>query len=567
MSSGHDLTPTRLPSKLPPLDVSPPSLDFSTSSSPFSRNQPSLGGGRPSSGGTNYRGRVSPVKAHSSRPLITLTIPPSNAFNEADEDVFVSPRSAPTPPQLTAPPEYGSPASLLSPSAPGSPLRFPIPPPQECITTSSSFPEDTPLRRDRSSEFNANFSFPRKEDSTIRNTGRNTSLDLPKVRPLERKMNLRKAHSTASKSQVSLYNCPGLELLPEGRGARVPQPPPIPLPAPPSTFSTDTDDYVSGEPSITTSASSLIFVQSRSRPRTVPSPSNSPQRDEPKEDERAIVQTQPKKRGERRNAWTTDQRDQTLLRVEVNAQRLRLDELAMRFQELAEGNEKERKELTTRLADVERLVEEQQQVIEYLQSLAPLRDTGRIDWERGELSLLSSTSQIFLAHLILCLLARFRLDITAIMARTPDLESPMFSPVNTFENGSCPLRRSNTLPDGHLDRTRRQGALDSAGRRNSKDWNQFISGASLRRMDRRGAELPDSPVVREGSEATLVSSLSDVVLEITHEPRPCSTNRGVAMVANGKIAPGDERMKQWTPNMQEILAKLRTFESTSPTEG
>lgn len=239
----------------------------------------------------------------------------------------------------------------------------------------------------------------------------------------------------------------------------------------------------------------------------------------------------------------------------------------MRFQELAEGNEKERKELTTRLADVERLVEEQQQVIEYLQSLAPLRDTGRIDWERGELSLLSSTSQIFLAHLILCLLARFRLDITAIMARTPDLESPMFSPVNTFENGSCPLRRSNTLPDGHLDRTRRQGALDSAGRRNSKDWNQFISGASLRRMDRRGAELPDSPVVREGSEATLVSSLSDVVLEITHEPRPCSTNRGVAMVANGKIAPGDERMKQWTPNMQEILAKLRTFESTSPTEG
>jgi hypothetical protein len=64
----------------------------------------------------------------------------------------------------------------------------------------------------------------------------------------------------------------------------------------------------------------------------------------------------------------------------------------MRFQELVEEHERERKELAERLADVERLVEDQQQVIEYLQSLAPLRENGRIDWERGELRPLPSCS-------------------------------------------------------------------------------------------------------------------------------------------------------------------------------
>lgn len=385
VGSGQDLTPTRLPSKLPPLDVSPPSLDFSASSSPLSsRNQANLGGGRLISGGNN-RGRISPVKTHSNRPLITLTVPPSGAFNEVGDDVFVSPRSAPTPPQLTSPPEGGSPASFLSPSAPGSPLRFPIPPPQADITSSSSFPDNAPLRG-RSSEFNANFSFPRKEDSTIRNTGRNTSLDLSTMRPLERKMNLRKAHSTASKSQVSLYNGPGVELLPESRSAKVPQPPSIPLPAPPSSLSIDTDDFTKNGLPITTSTSSLASVQTRSRSKTVSSLSNSPQRDELKEDERVVLQSQTRKRGERRNPLTTDQRDQLLLRVEVNAQRQRLEELTVRFQEFTQENERERKELRGRLAAVERLVEEQRGIIKHMRLLAPpLRASDRTDWDRGEL--------------------------------------------------------------------------------------------------------------------------------------------------------------------------------------
>lgn len=385
MRSGQYLTPTRLPSKLPPLDVSPPSLDFSTSLSPVSsRNQASLGYKHLISGGINSRGRNSPVKTYSNRPLITVTIPPSNAFNEADEDVFVSPRSAPTPPQLRPPPEDGSPASFLSPSAPGSPLRFPIPPPQGDIAVSSSFPDNT-LLHSRSSEFNANFSFPRREDCSIRNTGRNPSLDLSPMRPLERKINLRKAHSTASKSQVSLYNGPGLELLPESRGVKVPQPPSIPLPVPPSAFSIDTDDHVTDKLPINTSTSSLIFLQTRTRAKTVSSSSSSPQRDEPKEDERMVLQQPSRKRGDRRNPLMADQRDQTLLRIEASAQRVRLDELAVKFQELAEENERERKELTTRLADVERLVREQQEVIRHLQSTLPLRDSGRIDWESGEL--------------------------------------------------------------------------------------------------------------------------------------------------------------------------------------
>jgi hypothetical protein len=568
MGSGRDLTPTRLPSKLPPLDVSPPSLDFSTSLAPFSsRNQASLGGGRLTSAGINLRGRSSPVKTHPNRPLITLTIPPSNVFNEVGEDVFASPRSAPTPPQLTALPEGGSPASFLSPSAPGSPLRFPVPPPQEGVTASGSFPDDIPLHG-RSSEFNADFSFPRKEDSTVRNTGRNTSLDISTIRPLEKKMNLRKAHSTASKSQVSLYNCPDLELLPEGRGAKTLQPPSIPLPAPPSTFSTDTDDHVHDKPQITASTSSLIFVQTRLRSKTVSSPSSSPQRDEPKEDERVVPQPQTRKRGERRNPLTADQRDQTLLRVEASTQRLRLDELAMRFQEFTVENERERRELAARVGNLERLVEEQQQVIKRLQSLAPLRDSGRIDWERGELNPPSSCRalSIFSAHFVLCFLACFHLDITAIMAHTPDLGSSMFSPVVTFGNGSSPLKRSNTMPDGHLDWGKRQGTLETRGRRDSNDWNQFINGADLRQMDRRGGELPNSPVVREGSEATLVSSPSpsDLAPRITHEARSGNWDRDPGMLGTGEVVPDDERMKQWTPNMQEILAKLRTFESGSP---
>lgn len=77
----------------------------------------------------------------------------------------------------------------------------------------------------------------------------------------------------------------------------------------------------------------------------------------------------------------------------------------MRFQEFAEARERERKELTARLAGVERLVEQQQQVINCLQSLAPLRDPGRIDWERGgEPNPLSPcrTLLTFWVHVVLC---------------------------------------------------------------------------------------------------------------------------------------------------------------------
>ena len=410
MGSGQDPTPTRLPSKLPPLDVSPPSLDFSTSLSPFSsRNQPNLVAKHLVSGGIGSRDRGSPVKAHSNRPLITVTIPPSNTFNEADDDVFVSPRSAPAPPQLMAPQEGGSPASFLSHSVPGSPLRFPFPPSLEDITASSSFPDDT-LLRGRSPEFNANFSFPKKGDGTIRNTGRNPSLDLSPMRPLERKMNLRKAHSTVSKSHVSLPSGPGLKLLPEGRAAKVPQPPSIPLPAPPTVFRTDIDDHATDKLPITTSTSSLIFVQARARSKTVSSSSSSPQRDEPGTDER--VQQPTRKRGERRNPLTTDPRDQTLLRVEVSGQRVRLDELAARFQELTEENERERKELVARLAGVECLVEEQRQVIKQLQSLLPFKDSGGFSWERGESDYLSRTLGTSLTSLA-CLIvfpSRYRSD-------------------------------------------------------------------------------------------------------------------------------------------------------------
>lgn len=149
------------------------------------------------------------------------------------------------------------------------------------------------------------------------------------------------------------------------------------------------------------------------------------------------------------------------------------------------------------------------------------------------------------------------------MARTPELGSSMFSPVVAFENRSLSLKRSNTLPDGHLDWVRRQGTREADGKRISHDWSQFISGVGLVPMDRRGGELPDSPVVREGSEATLVSSPSDPTSRGTHEARS-GADRDAAMLDAGEGAPDYERMKQWTPNMEEILAKLRTFECGSP---
>ena len=191
-------------------------------------------------------------------------------------------------------------------------------------------------------------------------------------------MNLRKAHSTVSKSQASLHNGPGVELLPESRGAKVPQPPSIPLPIPPSVFPVDAGDHVTDKLPTDTLTSSSILVQPRTRPRAVSS-------DEAKEDERMVLQQPTRKRGERKNPLTADQRDQTLLRVEASTQRVRLDELAARFQVFVEENERERKELMARFADVERLVEQQQQVIKHLQSMLPLRDSGRIDWEPGEM--------------------------------------------------------------------------------------------------------------------------------------------------------------------------------------
>lgn len=263
-----------------------------------------------------------------------------------------------------------------------------------------------------------------------------------------------------------------------------------------------------------------------------------------------------RKRGERRNPLTNDQRDQTLLRVEVSAQRVRLEELAVKFQEFAEESGQERKALVARLADVEGLVEEQRRAIERLRSLVPLGESGGFYWGHGELSSLSPHGTSLISVVLL--------DITAAMMRTPDLESWRFSPVVTFENGTRALKRSNTLPDGHWGQ--RQGALGEAdGTRNSQNWSRFINGTSPTATDRRGGEPADSPVVREGSEATLVSSPSpsDSALRIVREARSDEVGRGGMMEA-GEDVPDHKRMEQWTPNMEEILARLRTFEGGSP---
>jgi len=138
----------------------------------------------------------------------------------------------------------------------------------------------------------------------------------------------------------------------------------------------------------------------------------------------------------------------------------------------------------------------------------------------------------------------------------------MFSPVVAFEDGSSPLKRSYTLPDGRWEK--RQGALgEVGGPPNGQNWSRFINGTSLTAMNRRGGELPDSPVVTGGSEATLVSSpsQSDLTSRIQSEAGPGDVDGDATTLCPGE---GAKRMEQWTPNMEEILAKLRTFGSGSP---
>ena len=173
------------------------------------------------------------------------------------------------------------------------------------------------------------------------------------------------------------------------------------------------------------------------------------------------------------------------------------------------------------------------------------------------------TLLIFVACLNLYYLGYFHPDIAAIMMRTPDIGSSMFSPVVTFEDGSCPLKRSHTLPDGRWEK--RQGTLEAGGPPNGQNWSRFIDGTSLTATNRRG-EFPDSPVVREDSGATLVSSLSqsDPTSRILHEARSSEANPDATALGTGEGVRDYERMEQWTPNMEEILAKLRTFGSGSP---
>ena len=145
------------------------------------------------------------------------------------------------------------------------------------------------------------------------------------------------------------------------------------------------------------------------------------------------------------------------------------------------------------------------------------------------------------------------------MMQTPDMGSSMFSPVVAFEDDSRLLKRSYTLPDGRWEK--RQGALgDVGGPHNSQNWSRPTNGTSLTLSNRRGGVLPDSPVVREGSEVTLVSSPS----QIPYETRSNEASRDATTLGTGEGAQNDEKVEQWTPNMEEILAKLRTFGSGSP---
>lgn len=575
--TGDHIMSQQLPSRLPPLDVSPVSLGFSAgrmspTSSPLRNNTTVDTRIYRTQPGDISSGVRSSVKTQS-RPVITVSVPAIPDDVEADSEVFASPRSAPTPPtRPSRGAHHGMSPSISTAGTPASPMRFPIPPTENnsVITSHSDRSLNNP-------ELNSGFSFPPKDAGFItRGRGnRGASVDMLSTRVQDQRTP--RNQIVSSPSRPKLQGESRMPFISSDNTSNY-KPPMIPLPAPPSTFSVDSEDQAiqsSSAISIPTipslaSCNSLVLLQSRSSGSIsmTPSTGSTPRdtRVEEKTQEhigKARFEHVPKQS-------VAEMKELHLLRVETNAQRTRYDDLATKVVVLMERHDRERDEMCRR---IDALEEEAKYMEEDIKKLTLARGSGD-GTTNGLLETPAST-----------------MDGIDDFLMTPDVDTG--SPSSPFDHAhrlltAAPkekmLRRSNTMPEGFdaMDGTGRRPS--TSGKKISKRGSAWLlataglrpkfsgSGANITNASLPGrglgldCALPDSPMIREGASVSVerVSGSYSV---------PALNTSGTSKLSNLTVRPsllvrprgGKARGGQVpTPDMEEILAKLRSFESHSP---
>lgn len=342
----------------------------------------------------------------------------------------------------------------------------------------------------------------------------------------------------------------------------------IPLPAPPSTFSVDSEDQVvhsSSTVSIPTipslaSNNSFVSLESRSgRSASITQSTSSTQR-EPRTEEKNIGRT----RFEHvQKQSVAEMKEIHSLRVEMNAQRAKYDDLAHKLESLIERQDRERVEMCRRVDILEEEAKDMEAEIKRLTS-GPTKG--------GLLETPGSTMD----------------DIDDFLM-TPDAGSPS-SPLEyarrllTTAPKEKMLRRSNTMPDGfdESDKTESRPGK-KVSNRSSSAWLLATAGLLPKFAGGSGAKmtspgrglgldfaLPDSPMIREGMSVSASAgreSNSSSVAALSTAGTSKSPAREVSPSVTrprGARGRGGREEKGTTPNMEEILARLRSFESHSP---
>jgi hypothetical protein len=562
-----------VPARLPPLDVSPPSLGFTTvGSSPPATSSSQLRSLSGISGqGMNartYNNRL--LMKGQQRPAISVSAPTSRNDIAIDGNVFVSPRSAPIPPARTADHDSGRTPSDSTARVPTSPLRFPIPP-TEGIPTAVSFPEETLLCRDQS-EFNSEFSFPGKMSSSVYDLsgGRDDRVSG------QDKFSRSKGTSSLRERLVS-----DSEVVSETYTNHDDRKPPAsPLPTPPA-LSKNSNDEMGKFTSLISNATMSRSVRSPSRSRPVLQMSTSSDSHlrgssvhDPQQDRVGILKT--KKETHERKQSAGALKEQHFLRVEISEQRARFDELASKVTSIISKSELERDEMRRRVDVLETETRDMAQEIKRLTTIVmdghKLANRSEIG---GFLETPASTVEA----------------IDDILMTPSGVESPS----STFERARRPslttpkvLRRSNTMPDGFegLGTVSRPMASGKKSSRSSSPWimdssgllPKFVGGLRTGTTERGlGLDfaLVDSPVVKENSinsvpdtqvSSSYSSSVPTLSSSMRSQSRPTIVQSPSAATLTERLLGfrSRSRREKSSPNMEEILAKLRSFESHSP---
>jgi hypothetical protein len=268
----------------------------------------------------------------------------------------------------------------------------------------------------------------------------------------------------------------------------------------------------------------------------------------------------------------SDLREQHLLRVEMNAQRVRFDELVSKVGKIDEKAQSERAEMRKRIDVLEEEGREMEQEIKRLKTAAGdgVRACCGCGGKAGFLETPGSTMD----------------GIDDFLTTPTDIGSPA-SPFeyarrllsNTPKEKT--LRRSNTMPDGFDDESGggvRPATSGRKGNRGSSTWIMAtagllpkfgggIHGTKAPNGNEKGLGLlPDSPIISEELRSSVSEGrISNSVPELSTGTTGVNSKDATLSIserARGIRGRGLEKNK--APNMEEILARLRSFESHSP---